>query len=92
MCFSCNIKTTVVKNRIFSFLLLGIIISANSLNAQIFNNLSLNEKIYGLSKFWSEANYNFVYMYKIDQEKWNNAYKEAIVNIQKTKNDYEYFR
>nr|WP_314490219.1 S41 family peptidase [uncultured Chryseobacterium sp.] len=61
-------------------------------SAQVPNTLSLNDKIYGLSRFWSEANYNFVYMYKIDQEKWNNAYREAITNVQKTDNDYEYFR
>ncbi|KFC21752.1 S41 family peptidase [Chryseobacterium sp. FH1] len=65
---------------------------SNFFSAQTPNTLSLDDKIYGLSKFWSEANYNFVYMYKIDQEKWNAAYKEAISNVQKTKNDYEYFR
>jgi C-terminal processing protease CtpA/Prc len=68
------------------------IISTISLKAQISNSISLNERIYGVSKFWSDANYNFVYMYKIDPLKWTNAYKEAIANVQKTKNDYEYFR
>lgn len=60
--------------------------------AQIQNTLSQNDKIYGLSKFWNDVNYNFVYMYKIDQEKWTTSYKEAITNVQKTENDYEYFR
>lgn len=60
--------------------------------AQIPNKLSLNEKIYGLSKFWSDVEYNFVYLYKTDQKKWNEAYREAIANIQKTKNDYEYYK
>lgn len=68
------------------------IISTISLKAQISNSISLNDRIYGVSKFWSDANYNFVYMYKIDQLKWTDAYKEAIANVQKTKNDYEYFR
>lgn len=60
--------------------------------AQIPNKLSLNEKIYGLSKFWSDVEYNFVYLYKTDQKKWNEAYREVIANIQKTKNDYEYYK
>jgi C-terminal processing protease CtpA/Prc len=68
------------------------VLVSNFLSAQIANSISLNDRIYGISKFWSDANYNFVYMYKIDQVKWNDAYKEAIANVQKTKNDYEYFK
>lgn len=78
-----------MKNNILTLILL---LFNNILSAQIPNSLTLDEKIYGLSKFWSEVNYNFVYMYKVDQAKWNNVYKEAIANIQKSKNDYEYFR
>lgn len=61
-------------------------------SAKISNTLSLNDKIYGVSKLWSDVNYNFVYMYKIDQLKWNAAYREALANIQTTANDYEYYR
>lgn len=80
----------IVKNKFLTLLVM--ITFTNSLFPQIPNTLSPDEKIYGLSKFWSDVNYNFVYLYKIDQEKWDNAYKEAITNIQKTQNDYEYFR
>lgn len=59
---------------------------------QIPNSLSLNEKLYGLSKFWSECNYNFVYMYKVDKEQWDDAYKAALQQVVDTKNDYEYYR
>jgi hypothetical protein len=45
------------------------------------NTLSSDDKIYGLSKFWSDANYNFVYMYKIDQQKWNAAYNDIMYPI-----------
>jgi len=69
-----------------------ILLVSNLIYSQVPKTLSLNDKMYGLSKFWSDANYNFVYMYKIDQEKWNAAYKDAISNIQKTDNDYQYFR
>lgn len=56
------------------------------------NTLTDAEKIYGLSKFWQEVNYNFVYLYKIDREKWNSEYKKLITEVQNTKNDYEYYR
>ncbi|SHF37547.1 S41 family peptidase [Chryseobacterium vrystaatense] len=79
-----------MKNKISILLVLLFICSP--LVAQIPNKLSLNEKIYGLSKFWSDVEYNFVYLYKTDQKKWNEAYREAIANIQKTKNDYEYYK
>lgn len=72
--------------------LISIFLISNFVCGQIPNTLTLNDKMYGLSKFWSDANYNFVYMYKIDQVKWNAAYKDAISNVQKTNNDYEYFR
>ncbi|OYD40826.1 S41 family peptidase [Sphingobacterium cellulitidis] len=65
---------------------------SNILKAQIPNSISPVDKQFGLSKFWSDVNNNFVYLYKIDQEQWNQAYKEAIAAIQETKNDYEYFR
>ena len=56
------------------------------------NTISKEDKIYGLSKFWQEANYNFVYLNKIDREKWNGDYKRLITEVQETKNDYEYYR
>jgi C-terminal processing protease CtpA/Prc len=56
------------------------------------NTLSAAEKIYGLSKFWQEVNYNFVYLNKIDRAAWDNTYKELISTITLTKNDYEYYR
>jgi len=61
-------------------------------HAQPTNALSLSDKIYGLSKFWSEVNYNFVYLYKVDKQQWEAAYKRAIENIQHTTSDYQYYR
>lgn len=56
------------------------------------NTLSKTEKIYGLSKFWQEANYNFVYLNQIDRKKWNQDYIDLIEQVQETENDYEYYR
>lgn len=74
--------------------LIVIILSFNCFNnfAQLPNTISKNEKVYGLSKFWQEVNYNFVYLNKIDREKWKNDYKDLISEVQETKNDYEYYR
>jgi C-terminal processing protease CtpA/Prc len=77
-----------MKKNIISLLL---IITGN-LFAQMPSTLSKSEKVYGLSKFWQEVNYNFVYLYKIDREKWENEYIKLITEVQETKNDYEYYR
>lgn len=59
---------------------------------QIPNTLSSSDKIFGLSKFWQEVNYNFVYLDKVDRKMWDDKYKELINTIPNTKNDYEYYR
>ena len=56
------------------------------------NNLSKADKIYGLSKFWQEVNYNFVYLNKVDRPKWDSTYKVLLTTIPETKNDFEYFK
>ncbi|HEY4651709.1 MAG TPA: S41 family peptidase, partial [Pontibacter sp.] len=60
--------------------------------AQVPNTISAADKVYGLSKFWQEVNYNFVYLDKVDRTKWDKAYREAITKVQETKDDYEYYR
>lgn len=64
---------------------------STSLFAQVPNTLTTADKIYGLSKFWQEVNYNFVYLYKVNTTEWNAKYKELITTIPDTKNDYEYY-
>ncbi len=70
------------------FLLLSVI----NLYGQLPNTLSASDKVYGLSKFWQEVNYNFVYLNKVDRVMWENSYKELITKVQATANDYEYYR
>lgn len=64
----------------------------NTISAQIPNQLSNTEKVYGLSKFWQETNYNFIYLNKVNKNEWDSLYKEYIIKVQETKNDYEYYR
>jgi len=73
-------------------LIIFTIIFSNFIYGQIPNNITKEEKIYGLSKFWQEVNYNFVYLDKVDKTEWNKLYKEYISEVLETKNDYEYYR
>ena len=59
---------------------------------QIANTISPTDKIFGLSKFWQEVNYNFVYLDKLNRRSWDSTYKALIPQVQATKNDYEYYR
>ena len=56
------------------------------------NSLSPAEKVYGLSRFWMEVNYNFIYLDKIDRAAWDSTYRAMITSVQETKNDYDYYR
>ncbi len=74
-----------------SILLLVLIISF-SVYGQMPDKLSKAEKVYGLSKFWQEVNYNFIYLNKVDRKAWEEEYIKLIPEVQESKNDYEYYR
>lgn len=56
------------------------------------SNISEAEKIAGLSKFWSEAKYNFAYFENIPDLDWDKLYLEYIPIVQNTKSTLEYYR
>ncbi len=56
------------------------------------NIISLKDKLHSASKFWQEVNYNFVFLNKVNKRQWDSIYKETLIQIIDTKNDYEYFR
>ena len=72
-------------------LVIIILVLASNLFAQMPNTLSDSDKIYGLSKFWQEVNYNFIYLNKIDRKMWDKEYQKLIIDVQNTNNDYEYY-
>ena len=55
------------------------------------NTLSDVEKIFGLSKIWSEVKYNFVYFDRLTFD-WDSLFKATIPIVLATKNDFEYLR
>lgn len=69
-----------------------LLISVKLAYAQIPNELSDEEKIFGLSTFWQEVNYSYIYFNKVNQSEWNNLYKSYIKEVQETENDLEYYR
>ncbi|RYZ23184.1 MAG: peptidase S41 [Chitinophagaceae bacterium] len=77
-----------MKRLLFAMLLLA----AGTASAQFPNTLSAADKVYGLSRFWQEVNYNFAYLNKVDRKAWDSAYRSLIAEVQATKNDYDYYR
>lgn len=58
--------------------------------AQDLNRISNIDKLYGLTNYWQEVNYNFVYFNKVDKEEWNKHYKKMLGNVNEL-NDFEYY-
>ena len=78
--------------KLYTLILLVVIISTRSAFAQVDTvaNLSNADKLYGLSKFWSETSYNFAYF---DHAKinWDSTYRAYIPKVLATKNTWEYY-
>ena len=55
-------------------------------------NLSEDEKLAGLAKFWSEVKYNFVYVDKLKELDWDRLYLETIPKVRATTSTVEYYR
>lgn len=50
------------------------------------------DKLYGLSRFWQEANYNFAYFSNVPDLNWDSAYHAYIPQVLATRTVYEYYR
>src|ERR1035438_10663962 len=58
---------------------------------QVPNTLTSSEKIYGLSKFWQEVNYNFANFDNVPKLNWDSAYMAFVPKVLATNSDFEYF-
>ncbi|HSI91098.1 MAG TPA: S41 family peptidase, partial [Adhaeribacter sp.] len=54
--------------------------------------LSTEEKVYGLSKFWQEANYNYAYFSNVPKLNFDSLYTAYIPKVIAAETDYEYYR
>lgn len=75
----------------FNQLFLALLLFTSPLFAQAPNSLSRGERLYGVSRFWQEVNYNFVFLDKVDRQQWDSLYKETLLRCQETASDYEYY-
>lgn len=55
-------------------------------------NISNEEKIAGLSKFWSEAKYNFINFNLVPELDWDKTYLEFIPKVLATRSTLEFYR
>lgn len=60
--------------------------------AQRENSIRPEEKIYGLSKFWQEVNYNFAFFGQVPELNWDSVYQAYIPIILATESDYDYYK
>lgn len=67
------------------------VVLRSSAQVDTVSNLSQEEKIYGLSKFWSEASYNFVYFERTGIN-WDSVYETFIPKVIHTKNTWQYYQ
>lgn len=56
------------------------------------DDLTEEEKLYGLSLFWKEASYNFAFFDQVPDLDFDSAYREYIPRVLATENTYEYYR
>lgn len=50
------------------------------------------QKVFALSKFWSEARRNYVRMDRVGAERWDSLYLSLIEPARRTRNDDEFYR
>ena len=55
-------------------------------------DLSVEEKLYGLSLIWKEASYNFAFFDQVPDLDFDAAYQEYIPNVIASENTFEYYR
>ena len=56
------------------------------------DNLSKEDKLYGLSLFWKEASHNFAFFDQVPNLNFDNTYREFIPKVLATETTYEYYR
>ena len=62
-----------------------------NLFAQSENTLSREDKLFGLSKLWMEATYNFAFFHQVPDLDWDSTYQAFIPKVLDTKNDWDYY-
>jgi len=74
-------------------ILIGILtVSFSAFSQNELENLTIEQKIFGLSKIWKEADKNFVFFDQVPDLDWDKTYQEFIPKVISTKTTYEYYK
>jgi len=65
---------------------------SNSVRPQYEENLSVEDKLAGLSLLWSEAKYNFANFDLVPELDWDAEYRAMIPRVMASENTYDYYR
>lgn len=68
----------------FTFFTFGICFSQEELTTE--------EKLYGLSTLWQEVNYNFAFFDQVPELNWDSEYRKAITEVINSKSNLEYYK
>ena len=77
--------------RIVQICILLTVFSSSNLSGQDENNLSSEDKLYGLSLLWKEVSYNFAFFHQIPNLNWDSCYQAYIPKVMQSKNDWDYY-
>lgn len=73
-------------------LLFGLVAIIGNAYSQVPENLTDEEKIYGLSKVWKEADKNFVFFDQVPSLDWDKTYQAYIPKVLETNSTYDYYK
>lgn len=80
-------------NNITWIIIVIILLSATNISAgnHSFRELTLAERIYGLSLIWKEASYNYPYFSSLTDLDWSREYQRYIEKVSETEDIFEYY-
>lgn len=84
----------VKKSQLIYTVFCGLMLYTISLQAQknaYPANISDADKLYGLSLFWQEANYNFAFFHQVPTLHWDSAYQAYIPKVLATRSTKAYY-
>lgn len=82
----------MIKTVIFSLLFISLISVASKEVVKSPDNISNEDKLYGLSLYWKEASDNFAFFDQVPDLDFDSAYRAYIPKVLATKTTYEYYR
>ncbi|MFA5498189.1 MAG: S41 family peptidase [Candidatus Cloacimonadia bacterium] len=82
----------MVKRGFLLIIAVALLANIYSVDWDEINTLTEEEKLYGLSLIWKEADYNFAFFKSLGKFDWNREYLNHISQVLETDNIYEYYR